>query len=104
MATRPREARIERHERCAESFGESDVCRIVSCEVIPQLPDAPYEGRMRVPVDRKIQKPVQRVLRSPARNLSTADVPTENLRHFQVNQVRRMERYVGVENSVGDAL
>jgi hypothetical protein len=89
---------IPRHEGRIQRLGQREIGGVVSREVVPQLPDALQQNVVRIPVERKIGEIAQRLTAPFGRDQAQTDVPAQNRRRFNVEQVRCAEDLVRREN------
>lgn len=103
MATCPPQARVEGQQGDTEGLGQRNVRRVVRRQVTPQLPDSRQQIGMGMPADGKVHEVVEGTGGAVAGEAADPDEPSENLCDFQVNQMRRLQRFPGIEKAVGES-
>ena len=86
------EAMISREQRRINDLGEGNVDRIVCREIAPQVPYARQKEDMRVAAQRKLREIGQGRAAAFLVNLSGQHTATQNLRHFEIEEVWDVER------------
>ena len=97
MTGRRGETVVACQQRGVERFGQRDIDSIIGREVIPQIPNARKKKIMRVTPQWKIRKIGER--RAPAFTIDLAfcRIPADHLRDFDVEQIRRVQRFQRIE-------
>ena len=76
---------------------KGNVHRVVGRDIVPQLPGTTQEVSVGMAVDVEIDKVMQCLLRSVGTNVASPYQASESLSDFDVQQMRRMECVVAVE-------
>jgi hypothetical protein len=97
MASRGAETLIARNQRGVERFGKGDIDGIVGREIVPQIPNTRQKEIMRVSVEGKISEVGESRATAFAVDLALGRVPADDLRNFDVEQMRRMQRLSRLE-------
>ena len=95
MPRRPGQAPVRGDQRRVESFGQRYVSGIVSRKVLPQPPDAAGEWGMRVKSKAQVRKVLQNLVAPRTRQTATQRVATQNVKHLNVEQMRRVQALAG---------
>lgn len=91
------EAAVAGEERGVESFGERDIDGVIGSKIVAQLPDADQQPVVRIAANAKRSEVVERRAASHGSDLAGRSVSAQDLRCLEVNEMRRMERFSGVE-------
>jgi hypothetical protein len=98
-----RECGVPSHERGAERLRESDVGRIVGSDVAAQLPDPGQQDVMGIARQRQVRQVHEGLPPAAGLELSGQGITAEDLRDFEIENVRRMEALSGLEKPFGNA-
>src|SRR5579864_6994109 len=98
LTPRSCERPISCDERSIQGFGKSQISGVISRKTVPHLPDAREQDVMRVAGERKVNKVGESFGAAVRRYSGGAHVAAQDLRDFQVNEVRGMERLIGGED------
>lgn len=74
-------------KRSIQSFGERQVGSVVGRKVIPKLPDAGQQHRVRKSIERQVGEVMERLFSALSGQDSGAAITTKDLRHLQVQEV-----------------
>jgi len=99
MPRRGGECPVASQERRTENFSEGDVGGVIGREVTAQFPDTLEERPMGVAFERHLSKGYERLTGALWRHLAGCLIAPQNLRNFQVDQVRSVEFFVRVEQA-----
>ena len=75
-------------------FREGHIDSVIGCEVIPQIPSAYQKKIVRIPSNWKIREIGESLAAAPVINLARGCIPAEDLCHFDVNEMRRVQRFL----------
>jgi len=89
---------ISCNERSIQGFSKSQVSGVIGGKTVPHLPDSRKQDVVRVTGERKLNKVAESFGAAVRRYSGRAHVAAQNLRDFQVNEVRSMERLIGGED------
>lgn len=92
MASRGGETLVTRQQRCVERFGKGDVDGIIGCEIVSQIPDTRQKEIMRVSAEGKVSEVGESRAAAFAVDLALCRVSADDLRNFDIEQMRRMQR------------
>jgi hypothetical protein len=98
LAARFCQCPISCNKRSIQRFGKSQVSGVISGKTVPHLPDSRKQDVMRVTGERKLNEVGESFGAAVHRYSGGAHIAAQNLRDFQVNEVRSMERLVGGED------
>ena len=97
MASRIGETLVARKQWSVERFGESDVDGIIGREIIPQIPDARQKEVMRVSAEGKVSEVGESRAAAFAIDLALCRIAADDLRNFDIEQMRCMQRLLRFE-------
>jgi hypothetical protein len=95
LATRPCQRAVSCDKWSIQHFGKSQIGGIISRQTVAHLPDAGKQDEMRVARKRKINEIGQRFAAPFRGDDGGAHVAAQDLRNFEVEKMRSMERFVG---------
>ena len=91
------EALVARQQRRVERFGKGDVDGIIGGEIVSQIPDPRQKEIMRVSAERKVGEVGESRATAFAVDLALCRIAADDLRNFDIEQMRRMQRLSGLE-------
>jgi hypothetical protein len=94
MASRSGETLVARKQRSVERFGKGDVDGIIGREIVPQIPDTRQKEIMRVSAEGEVSESRAAAF---AVDLALCRIPADDLRNFDIEQMRRMQRLLRFE-------
>ena len=97
MASRSGETLVARKQRSVERFGKGDVDGIIGREIVPQIPDTRQKEIMRVSAEGKVSEVGESRTAAFAVDLALCRIPADDLRNFDIEQMRRMQRLLRFE-------
>lgn len=97
-----RQRGVPRYERDSESLGERHVGRIVDGEIVPELPDPLQQQRMWISLERQVAQVFDRAISTLLVQRAGEGVAPQDLGHFEIEQMRGVERLAGEEEPFGD--
>ena len=97
MASRSGETLVARKQRSVERFGKGDVDGIIGREIVPQIPDTRQKKIMRVSAEGKVSEVGESRAAAFAVDLALCRIPADDLRNFDIEQMRRMQRLLRFE-------
>jgi hypothetical protein len=95
LASRSCQRTVSCNERSVQRLGKSQVSGVISRQSVPQLPNAGEQDEMWIAGERKIEEIGDRFGSPFSGDNGRAHVAAQNLRDFQVDEVRGMQRLVG---------
>jgi len=100
----PGETPIAREKRSVERFGERNVNGVVGGEVVPQLPNWRQQKIVRIPSQGKVRQVGERRGAAFPVDVAVRGLATDRLSDLDVEQMRGVQRFPGVEQSRFDRL
>ncbi len=97
VASRSGKTLVARKQRCVERFGKGDIDGIVGREIVPQIPDALQKEIVRVSAEGKVSEVGKSRAAAFVVDLALCRIPADDLRNFDIEQMRRMQRLLGFE-------
>src|SRR6476469_239874 len=91
MTWRVRERRVARDDRRVKRLRQSDVHGVVRRHVLAQLPRSSQKIEMGVTVEVEVDEILDRLGRTGLGHVARSNESSEGLRHFDVEQMGRME-------------
>jgi hypothetical protein len=98
LAARFCQCPISCNKRSIQRFGKSQVSGVIGGKTVPHLPDSRKQDVMRVTGERKLSEVAESFGAAVRRYSGGAHIAAQNLRDFQINEVRGTERLVGGED------
>jgi hypothetical protein len=92
MAGRSSKEPVAGDQRHSERFGKRNIDRVVSREIVSQVPDARQHETVRVPVQRESRENRKSRAAAFAVNLATDRVAPDGVRDLDIDQMRGMQR------------
>jgi|GEM_PF-3637018 len=97
MAGRGGKTLIAREQRSVERFRKGHVDRIVSREIVPQIPDPRQKEIVRISAQGKIREVGKSRTAAFAIDLALCRISPDHLRDFDIEQMRHVQRLSWVE-------
>jgi hypothetical protein len=91
------EAAVSGEERGSESLGERHIDGVIGGEIVVQLPHPHHEPIVRIAAKAKRREVVEGRAASHGGDLAGRSISAQDLRRLQVDQMRRVKRFSGVE-------
>jgi hypothetical protein len=88
-----RQPAVAGEQRGAERLREGDIDGVIGGEIAPQLPDTRQKKIMRISPNRKVREIGERLIAAFSVDLAGGRIPAKNLRHFDVDEMRRVQRF-----------
>lgn len=104
MARRGNQANIARNQSGPEFLGKYNVGRVIRGEVMTKPPDAGKQNEVWIARKAHILQVVERFFGTRSRERTFPYETPQDLRDFQIQQVRRMQRFAAREDSRLDLL
>ena len=92
MASRSGETLVARKQRSVERFGKGDVDGIIGREIVPQIPYTRQKEIMGVSAEGKVSEVGKSRAAAFAVDLALCRIPADDLRDFDIEQMRGMQR------------
>ena len=92
LSSRSGEPLVARKQWCVERFGKGDINGVVGREIVPQIPDTRQQEIMRVSAEGKVSEVGKSRAAALVVDLALCRVPADDLRDFDIEQMRRMQR------------
>ena len=99
MSCSVRETSVARDERCFERFSESNVDGVIGGEIVPQFPHARQQHIMGVAVQGKNREVGEGRAALFAVDLPIRRITADHLRDFDIEQMRRVQRLLRIEQA-----
>src|SRR5690348_9893837 len=93
-------AAVAGHQWRLERLGQRNIGSVIGRQVVPQLPYARQQEIMRISPRGKVGQIRQGYAATLALDFSSRSVTADDLRNFDIEQVRRVERLAGREQPV----
>ena len=97
MASRSGETPVARKQRSVERFGKGDGDGIRGGEIVSQIPDPRQKEIMRVSAEGKVSEVGKSRAAAFVVDLALCRIPADDLRDFDIEQMRRMQRLLRFE-------
>ena len=97
MAGRGGKAPVTCQQRRLKRFREGDIDSIVGRQIMAQVPDARQKKAVRIPAQRKVAQIGERRAATLRINVAGRFIPAHDLRHFDIEQMRRVQRLPRIE-------
>ena len=88
-----RQPAVAREQRGVERFREGDIDGVIGGGVLPQLPDTWQKKIMRIPSNRKVREIGESLAAAFSIDLASDRIAAKNLRHLDVDEMRRVQRF-----------
>lgn len=103
MAVRTPQFGIAGEYRCVERLGERNVRAVVGCQGFPQFPNARQQLSMRMSLNEKSRKVIERLLGADCCDGLELYETSQGLHDFYVNQMGSLQSFTGCQGPSGDA-
>jgi len=94
VASRFCERAISCDERCIQRLRKSEIRRVVSRQAVPHLPDALEQHEMGIAGERKVGEVGESFRAALSGDGARALISAQDLRNFEIDQMRSMQRLV----------
>jgi len=104
MSRRRRDASVARQKRRVEQFGERNIDRVISREIIPQFPDARNEVAVWVPKEPQPRKVFENLAAAGGLDLARGKAPTQRVDDLDVDKMGHVQGLSNAEETLIDRL
>jgi hypothetical protein len=98
LATRFRQRTVSRNEWGIQRFSKGQISGVISRQTVPHLPDTSEQNEMRIAGEWKVDEIGESFGAPFSGDDGRAHVTAQDLRDFQIDQMRSMQRLVGGED------
>ena len=82
---------VVREQSRIERFRKGNIDGVIGCEIVPQTPRACQKKTVRIPANRKVGQIGKSLAAAPFVECTSVSIAAENLRDFDVKEMRRVQ-------------